>query len=1478
MPRPIFPGHRPTRAGFALVLVLGFLVLLTILVVAFYSSVTTDYASTKQYSNGAATKGLADSVVQVVMGQIKAATGGTNVTWASQPGMIRTYDTGGNAAGNYKLYSSGAMTTPGALTATQVADYDPVWSTKPAAWTDLNAPVTDIHGYVNFPILDGNNIRLLTTDASGNACPAYYGYDAITNATGATTPDGLPDVAGFAVDPNKVTFNPSAAPSATNTAVPIPVTWLYQLRDGTLIAPDATSTTTATFAKAAVQPNASNPIVARVAFWTDDETSKLNINTACGDEWKPAPISPPPGSVAGTTPYIPPGAFWDVPRAYSAFEYNALALLQPAQHEYQRYPGHPATAYLSAVFSNFTRDQIFSLIPRVSGGGSEGGTVGGPNVSQATLNPDADRLYASVDELLFKPTSTSGTRDLNDTSKSILDKPRLEQAKFFLTADSRAPEVNLFNKPRIAVWPVDQDVVAKQAGGGQSPRGTAFDGLIAFCAHLGPLGNGNDYFFQRSANGYLSQTQDYDLVTGANNTQRNHLLYAYLQSLAGANIPGFGGSLGAKFGADSDQVLTEIFDYVRCTNPSDDNIAFKTTLSAPGVTNGSPTNDSNCYTPGEIFTDNILTGGYFGKILTPKPYHAFITPTRIGATQGFGRTDTVSEVGLAFICSADGSSDTKNPLWTGTPVKGDGGLTGQTEPDQSGTPVVQVYSDFPPIKSPLPTALQIAAHPFFKTAPGYKIPGQYGFDSTNWNRTLPEYDWSADTTGAQWTGVAPGQRRVQSIFLLNPYTVSPGYSNMHMDVGFEVKGLDAISVVGVNGNSAAIGFPQDKTVVMANPTYRTPTFGVNYPFFANSYLAPVRSLPENGASVGDTNQSPSFNDNDVGPVNSASITYPPFRTYEFVSAPFTVNASSMLLSGGQGTTIQVWHLSVPDKAGGISVTPTTSSALAQTISVNLSKLAGNWQVPTLVRTLPGQMGSNARGNSSIAFTNHNPATAWDFSWKGIAGNYYTPGRFFNDVAFRGHDIEPIIMPGDVVKTMVPGYPTDAGSVGGDYRLLAAQNIVDSSVFVPHRWTVDQPGKPMINSFIDLEVNGWAFEAYLIQTDYGQTTGQSARWYGLPESPFGALMTSTVPNAAFSDYTSLVPAQTGDFDNGTGTDMDGPYVNKPDTGYQISSGTYVYPYFGHFAENSSASFFSPNRQVPSPGMFGSLPVGIMSHHPWRTLLFRPQPAHPDGVPVPDAGLTRTGGSPYAGLAADHLIMDWFWMPVVEPYALSEPFSTAGKINMNYQLAPFTYITRATAVDALLKSQRMLATPNMPTAGNWKVPVGYGSDLSGPPTSADFRSDLNLGVTGGTLRQFDETFASGDLFRSATQICDIYLTPQGQSWTTNADAENFWKQHQLTGDNSRERPYANLYGCLTTKSNSFTVHFRVQALQKIPGTAPAQWVEGHDKLLSEYRGSSLIERYVDPQDPSLPDFAAPNAASVALDSFYKFRVVSTKKFSP
>ena len=95
--------------------------------------------------------------------------------------------------------------------------------------------------------------------------------------------------------------------------------------------------------------------------------------------------------------------------------------------------------------------------------------------------------------------------------------------------------------------------------------------------------------------------------------------------------------------------------------------------------------------------------------------------------------------------------------------------------------------------------------------------------------------------------------------------------------------------------------------------------------------------------------------------------------------------------------------------------------------------------------------------------------------------------------------------------------------------------------------------------------------------------------------------------------------------------------------------------------------------------------------------------------------------------------------------------------------------------------------------------------------------------------------------------------------------------------RESPYNQIYPRVTTKSNSFTVHYRVQILKKSTPSAstPASgWNEKAETVVSEYRGSTLIERYVDPADTNLPDFVA--NPSLNLDTYYKFRIVSNRKF--
>jgi hypothetical protein len=68
--------------------------------------------------------------------------------------------------------------------------------------------------------------------------------------------------------------------------VQLPVRWIYVRTDGTL-----------DYAESPSLANAGNPLMGRFAYWTDDESSKINLNTA----WKRNPAgSPPAGQVDNT--------------------------------------------------------------------------------------------------------------------------------------------------------------------------------------------------------------------------------------------------------------------------------------------------------------------------------------------------------------------------------------------------------------------------------------------------------------------------------------------------------------------------------------------------------------------------------------------------------------------------------------------------------------------------------------------------------------------------------------------------------------------------------------------------------------------------------------------------------------------------------------------------------------------------------------------------------------------------------------------------------------------------------------------------------------------------------------------------------------------------------------------------------------------------------------------------------------------------
>ena len=102
-----------SRRGAALIITLAFLFLITALVLSFFTSVSSELVTSKTYATGELSRQLSDSVVQLAMGQIREATtttaSGGALAWASQPGMIRTYNTTGQMVKVYKLYSSSKM-------------------------------------------------------------------------------------------------------------------------------------------------------------------------------------------------------------------------------------------------------------------------------------------------------------------------------------------------------------------------------------------------------------------------------------------------------------------------------------------------------------------------------------------------------------------------------------------------------------------------------------------------------------------------------------------------------------------------------------------------------------------------------------------------------------------------------------------------------------------------------------------------------------------------------------------------------------------------------------------------------------------------------------------------------------------------------------------------------------------------------------------------------------------------------------------------------------------------------------------------------------------------------------------------------------------------------------------------------------------------------------------------------------------------
>lgn len=480
---------------------------------------------------------------------------------------------------------------------------------------------------------------------------------------------------------------------------------------------------------------------------------------------------------------------------------------------------------------------------------------------------------------------------------------------------------------------------------------------------------------------------------------------------------------------------------------------------------------------------------------------------------------------------------------------------------------------------------------------------------------------------------------------------------------------------------------------------------------------------------------------------------------------------------------------------------------------------------------------------------------------------YTLDKRLKQAAKTGQNL---ITDVDVVQSLAP--------IHGDYRLTGSQRWAESRngttvipVFAPHpQWGKQQFAHTLRDTTLAVEITNK--QGYIDGLNYA-----SAQRPDMPASLAAATpMVSLWKSGEWlEDYTltgaidslrldqgkrgPALPEYTGDFDNGIGSAPDGPYINRPDDGHWAAAKAGKIPYFDNVSQTGptlppvSSSVFSAQRLLPSPVMFGSLPTGTRAQVPWQTLLFRPQANHYGAKSPPD-----------------HVLLDLFWSPVIEPEPVSFAFETAGKINLNHELLPFRHITRATALHAAMKSVIMTAIPD--TASE--------TYKTGAKPDDKFRHFID---TKNTLKLWKgSVFDQGHVFLTAGQVCEQPLVPEGLvppgEQPTLLKIKEYWDTHRLTGDNMKERPYAHLYSRLTTRSNAFRVHFVAQALKKARSTPPDVFNATKDSVVATTRGNALLRRQLNVNDPDLPDYQKKPEPTdpplKPLDDFYRWRCESMK----
>jgi uncharacterized protein (TIGR02600 family) len=1659
--------YRRRQRAIALVIVLAMVSMMTIFMLAIFSVSRTEHSSSIKYADGQSARELADTAVNVVMSQIwdgTNRTAGDPALWASQPGAIRKYEPNGSFRTGYRLYSSSQMQLTG-------AESEMVNDVPPSDWTQLIGRFTDLNEPVVRPDKDGDGQPELVFPIID---PRAY-IPSQANAVGST------NVEGFWYGVNDALYTgvvPASSPNDLGARLPMPVEWLYVLKNGMLGTMDGSGERLRFVPASTGQentPSEENPIVGRIAFWTDDETCKININTA----GEPTP--------------------WYTPQFVHEMD-QRWAFHQPMSFEYQRYPGHPATVAMSAVlFPNLPMDiyspadgllpiapeilarkeRIYQVMPKLNFGGSRGGTVPywrltdiAPEIGVTrTINDEVvriqdsirERLYASVDEMMFSQNVVGNRRQMQDDGAPtpiFTTQRELERARFFLTAQSRAPETTMFGTPRIAMWPVHDE--NPRAGGPPAVEcRTGYDQLIAFCSSSGQpsVTGARSYFFRRRNS--QSPTEDIGIL-------RNQQLLAYLTNMLSRTMPG-GSSYLQKYGQeDTQQMVVQMFDYIRSTNLYDGFLAptrlellntpayrMQSYPNGPNETHNRGTLHRNKPVNHRTYTaDRLSQLRDRSHRLDRKreqiadaafPGHGQVVPSRLGNAVGFGRFVTVSEVGFHFICTGDGNVDKgtfrmpervgANQFRRPPPPPTTGGYD-KTIYSGGRTAVriaPQEWDEYAigqalPLRTPMPRRLTTNGNP-----PGSRMPsmafyrdgaGQPELEDRFWysnyppeppnaaygtDSAAPEDDprnplnhpgfwpenWNATLERGRPLEVE--QKRVQAMLNLEICAPSLGYDELNPEFSIVVRGLQRCRLSGLPlfiAPGGALIWKSGRELFQESGCNPVGGFADGY---AMSVARGIRTFQSGIAadSVYDTT------------ANTGGDIHRGLLNFELISRFTTVTGDNMTFGfNGGPLEIEIYagHAITPQNlVQVINVQPPSSLVLPTPELVIISsdhertrnpannsefrqryvhapswwafnqagainRFIGDW--PGSYQETQGRLVNNATGHNRGLGETLGRFANWGttvdrvglagvprgntvmFGFDPATGNFNSPllrvgtsatdspvqdvpGDRYSDTGIsdrwpRG-EARRDVRGTDVVFSMVPAH--------GDPRLIAAKAVVPATEWVPHPKAEGMATRTPRSYFAHniSRANANVNPGY--DRGPGGVAGMANRL--VPDAPYSG---DKVPDVPATEQAITFAARYGDFDNAVGAGRDGAWLNKPDTGSTgmiwetLDNELRRIPtaYFQHSwsASDAGSNYTTPNRQIASPGMFGSLPTRVRAGEAWRTLLFRPF-VRPTNSAY--ASAVHPGASPAFGGqgTADHHVMDLFWMPIVEPYAISEPFSTAGKINMNYQIVPFRHISRATGMHAALKGELIAAVPlahanqylNWPAlrvATNFQDGIHWQQPRTNSPTLApdnavntdrkfwhrniEIERRVSAGASTlvqGTLGQFDARFrflgsapgAAHGLFRTASQICEVHLlprvipslnandggdiTPGGvytvANMTAGNPANNFWMNRAITGENVRERVYTNIYNKVTTQSNTFRVHFKAQVIKKARSVAPDEFDITKENAVSEYRGSALIERKIDPNDPRIPDYAV-NPSAQPLDAFYRFRVLETKRFTP